>query len=124
MIDAKLLATYDLDGGGGPLDVYSVWMPRKADNVRFTVEVVANYRTELAATLWERNYDETGDGATAGVAVGFNQTMGRETLEKLGCKDLVRFQFRLNRGEDLLDTEIGWVLLRVLQPVWFESVKV
>ena len=124
MIDAKLLATYDLNGGGGPLDVYSVWMPRKADNVRFTVDVVANFGTELTATLLERNYDETGDGATTGVFVDFTQSMGRQTLERLGCKDLVRFRFRLNRGDALQDTEIGWVLLRVLQPVWFESVKV
>ena len=124
MIDAKLLATYDLNGGGGPLDVYSVWMPRKADNVRFTVDVVADFGTELTATLLERNYDETGDGATTGVFVDFTQSMGRQTLERLGCKDLVRFRFRLNRGDALQDTEIGWVLLRVLQPVWFESVKV
>ena len=84
MYDAKLLATYDLSTGGGPLDVYSVWMPRKADNVRFTVDVVANFGTELTATLLERNYDETGDGATTGVFVDFTQSMGRQTLERLG----------------------------------------
>lgn len=123
MIDAKLLATRNMDTGSS-YDVYGVWIPRKGDNLRLTAEVVANYGTDLTVTIFQKNYEDTGDGATAGVSTTFNQTTGRKTMELLGCKELIRMKLTLAPGGDLAASEVGLVLFRFLQPVWFETVKV
>ena len=123
MIDAKLLATFDAQAGS-PMDVYGVWIPRKGDNARFTLEVAQNYFTDLTAEVFQKNYEDTGDGTTAGISVNFNQATGRQTMELLGCKEVVRFKLSLQRGSNLPGEDVGLVLFRFLQPVWFEAVKV
>ena len=52
----------------------------------------------------------------------FDETTGRQTIELLGSKELLRFKLTLVRGGNLPEAEIGWVLFRVVQLVWFESV--
>ena len=123
MIDAKLLATFDAQAGS-PVDVYGVWIPRKGDNARFTLEVVQNYFTDFTAEVHQKNYEDTGDGSAAGPSVNFNKATGRQTMELLGCKELVRFKLSLQRGSGLPGADVGLVLFRFLQPVWFEAVKV
>lgn len=118
MLDAKLLPTFDLEHNK-TVTVYGVWIPRRGDNVRLTVEVVANQAATMVATLFQKNYDEPGDGTTTGVALTFT-SIGRQTMELLGAKELVRLQLKL----DPSGTDVGKVLYRVLQPVWFETVKV
>ena len=120
MIDAKLLATKTTDE---TVTVYGVWVPRRGDNVRLTVEVVDNQGVDLDVLVLQKNYEDTGDGATTGVSTGFDQVSGRQTVEVLGAKELIRFELRLARGLDLPSGEIGTVLLRFLEPVWFESVE-
>ena len=123
MIDAKLLATFDAQSGS-PVHVYGVWIPRKGDNARFTLEVVQNYFTDLTAEVFQKNYEDTGDGTTAGISVNFNEATGRQTMELLGCKELVRLKLSLQRGSSLPGEDVGLVLYRFLRPVWFEAVKV
>jgi len=120
MIDAKALATLPT----GLLELFGIWIPRKGDNVRFTVEVVQNYFTTLNVELYQKNYDETGNGAATSVSVDFDNTTGRAVMELLGSKELLRVKLTMAAAEGITDSEVGTVLLRFLQPVWFEAVKV
>lgn len=122
MIDAKWLPTYDTEAEG-QLFLYGVWIPRRGDNVRMTIEVVANMSAVLTATIFEKNYDEVGNGDATAAEVVFDATTGRQTLEALGVKELVRLQFKLAPHSEL-EEGIGKILYRVLQPAWFESLSV
>lgn len=120
MIDAKMLATFPTDQ---TLEVWGVWIPRRGDNVIFPLEVVANYATVLTAELFQKNYDESGNGTSASASTAFDETVGRQSITKLGAKELLRFRLTLARGVSASD-DCGLVLFRFLQPVWFETVKV
>ena len=122
MIDAKLLATPDVHGAS-EVDVYGVWIPRKGDNARFTLEVAQNYFTDLTAQVYQKNYEDTGNGTAAGIGVNFRKATGRQTMEILGCMELIRFKLSLQRGSGLPGADVGLVLFRFLRPVWFEAVK-
>lgn len=123
MIDAKLFRTLRVVSGNYvAYKILGVWIPRRGDNLRSTVEVVGIYGANLVATLFEKDYDETGDGATSSVAATFNESTGRQTIELIGAKELVRFELGIEPASTLRDGEMGWVLLRFLQPVWFETV--
>ena len=124
MLDAKLLATPDSGSGSTQIQVYGVWIPRKGDNMRLTAEVVANYATDFTVEMLQKNYEDTGNGSSTGVSMNFNQATGRQTVEVLGCKELVRVILTVDRGMSLEAGEVGLVLFRFLQPVWFETVKV
>lgn len=121
MIDAKILATRSDDTN---VEVWSTWIPRRGDNVIFTMEIPANYGSYVVVDLYQKNYDETGDGSSASASMTFDQATGRQSVTKLGAQELVRFKLTIQRGNDLGDSEVGWFLFRFLQPVWFESVKV
>jgi len=120
MIDAKLLVTPNNDE---QFVVHGVWVPRRGDNVRLTVEVVDNQGVDLEVRVLHKNYEDVGDGTTTGVTASFNETAGRQTLELLGAKELIRFELLLQRAIDVKEGELGRLLLRFLEPVWFESVK-
>jgi hypothetical protein len=122
MIDAKLLATKSADGDPDVV-VYGIWIPRRGDNVRLTIEVVDNQGTDLEIAVLHKNYADPGDGAASGTSTTFSQTTGRQTMELLGAKELIRFELTLRRGSDLEDGEVGSLLIRFLEPVWFESVR-
>ncbi len=123
MIDGKVLVTKESEVDG-PLEVWGVWIPRRGDNAIFALEVAVNYGTELIADLYQKNYDEVGNGTDAGVSLTFDEVAGRQTMTKLDAKEVVRVKLTVKRGVSLADKEIGNVLYRFLQPVWFESVKV
>ena len=120
MIDAKLLATAIQDG---TVVVYGVWGPRAGGNLRFTVEFVDHQGVDLGVSVRHNNYEDTGDGAATGVSTGFAETSGRQTVELLGAKELIRLVVQLERGSSLPSGEAGTVLLRFLEPVWFETVE-
>ncbi len=86
--------------------------------------MVHNYFTDLAVEVLERNYDEVGNGSSAGVSVSFVETAGRQTMEVLGSKELIRFKLSLVAGGNLPGGDVGIVVFRFLEPVWFESVEV
>jgi hypothetical protein len=119
MIDAKMLAT---TLGDVVYDVWGVWIPRRGDNVIFTVEVVTNYGTVFTVQLFEKNYDEPGDGSDALAGTGFDETTGRVSFTKLGAKELIRVRLSISRGGSLPVRDVGLLLYRFLQPVWFEKV--
>lgn len=121
MIDAKVLATGDFFGLR-PVELWGAWIPRGGDNFMLTVEVVANYGVKLSVALYEKNYEEVGDGASAQVEVVFDEGLGRKVLSKTGVKELVRVQLTVERGRSLPKEDVGLALYRFLQPLWFERV--
>ena len=123
MIDGKILATQKSDEEG-PLEVWGVWIPRKGDNLIFTMEVAKNYLTKVTAELFEKDYDEVGDGAFAGQSLEFDADEGRRSFTRLGAKEIVRIKLTVKRTDSLPERDVGWCLFRFLQPVWFEAVKV
>jgi len=123
VIDGKVLATGSSEDGDPLVEVWGVWIPRRADNVLFVVEVMANYFTDFAVDLFAKDYDDVGDGSSAGVGTTFSNRLGRSSFTKLGAKELVRVRLTLQRGQSLPETDIGLILFRFLEPIWFESVK-
>jgi hypothetical protein len=121
MIDAKVLATGPR--GSDPITVWGVWIPRRGDNTIFTLEVVGNYSTLLTAELFQKDYADPGDGTSASASTSFNSSTGRQSFTKLGCKEVVRVKLTLEPA-GVQSGEVGLVLFRFLQPVWFEAVKV
>jgi hypothetical protein len=122
MLDAKVLATV-LDEGL-PVEVWGVWIPRRGDNAIFSMEVVYNYGTMVTAELFMKDYDDAGDGSATGQSFAFDVATGRQSITQLGAKELVRVKMTLNRGDGLSVDDVGVILFRFLEPVWFESVKV
>lgn len=124
MIDAKLLRTpRATDSDPIQYDVYGVWIPRRGDNVRMTMELVSNYYADVTATLLYKNYDDTGDGITSGVSTQFTSNVtGIKEMELLGSKELVRVKLSVFAATGLRSGDMGWFLFRFLQPVWFEAV--
>lgn len=115
MIDAKLLPSYKSE----PLTVYGVWIPRKGDNLRLTVEVVWQLGADFTATLYQKNYADVGDGASTAASVEFKAATGRQSMELLGVKELVRVALTCAPNADA----VGLALYRALHPVWFETVR-
>lgn len=120
MIDAKMLATKKEDE---TVSVFGVWIPRRGDNAIFTIEVIDNFGAFVTAEVYQKNYDEVGDGTATGTTMTFDQTTGRQSITRLGSKELVRIKLTVERGGLLSPTEVGMFLFRFLEPVWFEAVK-
>lgn len=102
--------------------VFSPWFPRQGDNLRATVELIANGASaNITVTVLTRASDVTGNGSPIGSTFGSSGgTLGRTTQEFTptdGINELVRYKF------DPGATSGGWVLFRMLTPVWFDSAK-
>lgn len=126
MIDAHLLKTMPAAGAEQqPVLVYSPWFPREGDNGRFTLEVVAISEATITLEVFHKNTEDTGDGTAYGDATNilFDNKSGRTTQEWTGLKELVRFRYEVLPHSEAPDGTVGWVLFRLLRPVWFESVK-
>ena len=102
--------------------VYSPWFPRQGDNLRATVELVANAASaNITVTVLTKAQDSTSNGSPIGSTFGSSGgTLNRYTAEFTptdGINELVRYKF------DPGTTSSGWVLFRMLAPVWFDSIK-
>jgi hypothetical protein len=120
MIDAKVLATGSR--AGESYEVWGIWMPRRGDNVMLTVEVVANFAATFEVQLFEKNYDEPGNGFDALVGTAFPETTGRSSFTKFGAKELIRVRLSIIIAGSAPDGDVGLLLYRFLEPVWFEDV--
>jgi hypothetical protein len=102
--------------------IYSPWFPRQGDNLRATVELVANASSaNITVTVLTKKSEETTNGTAIGSTFGSSGgTLGRyvgEFTPTDGINELVRYKF------DPGTTGSGWVLFRMLAPVWFDSAK-
>ena len=116
MFDAQLLIV-----GTEPVIVYSPLMGRGGDNLTLSLDVVAIEGATIKVDIMTKNSEGTGNGAlvaatglplTLSTAVQDNVTIGPDKLE-----ELVRYRFTVS------GTKGDWVLFRMLNPVWFDSVK-
>lgn len=108
MIDARLL----MAGSA----VYTPWVPRGGDNLRATLDVVdLGTSGEITVSVWTKNSEDTGDGSDANGSVSITRSsVGRTTQEWEGdAKEWVRYKIVVNGN---------WVLFRMLEPVWFDTV--
>lgn len=107
--------------------VYSPWFPRQSDNLRAQLEVVAvGSSATLKVSVLTKNSEETGDGTVisevggdldSGMGVGRHWAEFGPSSSPTGLKELARYKF------DPGTTSSGWVLFRMLSPVWFDSMK-
>ena len=121
MFDAQLLIA---DGGGSEVQVFGPWMTREGDDARLTLEIVDIYAgetTTLRVEVYQKNTEDTGDGTPyAGTSISATATGVAASVEWTGVKELVRYKFTYTGG---LEGD-GWVLFRMLDPVWFDAVAV
>jgi len=103
--------------------VYGPWIERKADNIIFTVDVieiqdVAN--AQITFRLFTKNLEATTDGDEVDSTVKIERTTeGREDAQwgpdtGTGLKELVRYECK---------AEVGFSNFRVLEPVWFNTIR-
>ncbi len=102
--------------------VYSPWFPRQGDNMVGTVELVASSGStaNITVTVLTRASDNTGNGTATGSTFGSSGgTAGRYSgtiTAANGINEMVRYKF------DPGVVSSGWVLFRMLAPVWFDSI--
>ena len=120
-------AQYLLAPSGGTTAVYSPWFPRGADNGRFTAELirlVGSGTAKLVVRLFHKNadadasYDGTEVDATKTIQITAEGT--RTTTEWTGLRELVRYKIEVTETASGGDV---WILFRMLDPVWFDTVK-
>ena len=104
--------------------VYSPWFPRGGDNLRATVELIASYNSSsnITVSVLTKNAEETTDGTAIGSTFASSggtagRYAGEFTAGATALKEMVRYKF------DPGTVTSGWVLFRMLPPVWFDSVR-
>lgn len=118
MFEAQYLMTKNNTTG---IVVFSPWFPRKGDNIQYAIDLIEAVGAKISVTLFTKNTEDPGDGTTTGSAISLTNTVGvTSEVLKQGVVELVRYQF--NVVADASNT-LGWVLFRMLSPVWFDSVK-
>ena len=110
-----------------PYRLYGPWMLRRGDSVRCTVDVGAISGAPVVdIELFTKNTEDAGDGTNADAAAAtviVANAIGRQTVEWLSAgnialKELVRYRYTIT-GNAVTD----WIIFRMLQPVWFDSLK-
>ncbi len=99
--------------------VYSPWLPRAADSVRFSLDYVWGSTAKLEIEVYHKNVEDMGDGFLKDGLIS-RTAPGRSTQEWSGLEELVRFRFTLTTT---LGTSVPRVLFRMLSPCWFDTVK-
>jgi hypothetical protein len=118
MFDAQIL----IAPGLGSTVVYSPWMPRQGDNAVFIAEVVEINLATLQVRVFTKAHENAGSGSDADTGTSISiSSAGVSSDEWDGLKDLVRFEFTL---DNLLNDDQEWVLFRMHEPIWFDSVLV
>jgi len=102
-------------------NVYSPWMKRTGDYVRVHAELVdLESSASLTIKLFTKNLEDTTNGAEVDSSTSIELTAaGIDSAEwgpstGIGLKELVRYKF---------EPSTGWVLFRVLKPIWFNAVR-
>lgn len=123
MFHGQILMT---QADGSAVSVYSPWLPRGADYVLATLDLIKAYNLgasigSLEVRVFHKNAEDAGDGTQVGTTSISRETAGRTTTEFGPLKELVRFKFTIGA---VGASATGWALFRMLSPVWFDAVKV
>lgn len=102
-------------------EVYSPWMPRQGDNIVVTMQTLEHSAATaaLAVQLFHKDSEETGPGTAVSGSTATRTTAGTSEVEYAGVKEFVRYKFLCtSTAQDAED----YVLFRMLDPVWYDSV--
>ena len=114
--DAQYLFTSNMTIG---FSVYSPWMARGGDQIMYVLDLVDAQGAKIRVDLLTKNTEDTGDGTVVSTITATN-TLGRTPKEyTTGLKELVRYKFTAIADE----AAIGFVLFRMLSPVWWDTVS-
>lgn len=118
MFEAQLLQA--------PSTVYSPWFPRGGCSITATLDVVEieGDDTIIKVEVFTKPSEDAGPGSNADVGTDIQRSgtdgPGRSSETWAGeVNDLVRYKFDVTNDMGLP----GWVLFRMLPPLWFDSVK-
>ena len=102
--------------------VWSPWMKRGGNNIRVTVDLIANTTgTEVQIELFDKKSEDAGDGNPVDASnVIKTSTVGQSVGAWSGLEDLVRYKISADKAGG---SDSDYVLFRMLTPVWFESVN-
>lgn len=117
MIDAQLVPF----GKSGSNVLFTPWFPRKEDNIRIVVELLAADLGKVGFEMMHKNSEDPGDGTVMSGKVEVGSVGRSNPQEWLGLKELCRFRVTASSTES--PVEDGWVLFRLLSPEWFATVK-
>jgi hypothetical protein len=101
--------------------VFSPWETRFADNIRVIVEVAAIYNASITIDLYEKNIDDIGDGTSKAGSISTASVGRTAPQEWTAVKEMVRYKITVAWGGTAGSG--GWVLFRLLDLVWFDTVK-
>ncbi len=99
---------------------YSPWMPRQADNVTMTLDLMQAMGAKLKVELITKSLETAGDGTTVGATISLQGTPNEYTATASGVNELVRYKFTVDAD---VDETIGGVLFRMLDLLWYDTVK-
>ena len=122
-------------------NVLSPWFPREADNAIFTWEKIQeSVSVGLTVEVWHKNTEDIGEGDKLSVTGSWGSSGNLNYGTFNGIKELVRFEFTVGSSQstltgfvqspggtgaevhtDVIGTDIGWIMFRMLAPTWFNT---
>lgn len=107
---------------GTPVVIDGPWFGRKGDMIDYTVDIADVLNATISVALIHKNTEDTGNGAATGSTIAATSTIGRTDQEfTSGLKEMVRYRFTVVCEDEV--PGLGWILFRMLPPVWFDSLK-
>ena len=118
MFDAQLLKVTSAGNY-----VLGPWMERGGDNGMFAIDVIAISLAggfPIRISLDTKASEDAGNGtATGGLSLEVTATGRTPGTQTGGMKELVRYRYSFNIKAGSED----WILFRMLQPSWYDTVK-
>ena len=101
--------------------VFSPWIPRGGDHCKLTVDLVQVNGAKLAIELQTKNSETAGDTGSPMASQSALSAAGVQTTfaSTAASLELVRYKFTCTANEN---GTMGYVLFRMLSPVWFDAV--
>ena len=118
MFEAQYLMTDNSSGN----HFFGPWVSRAADNITYMVAIEQISGATLTVELWEKNLEDSGNGAQhTDATTGALSATGETSEDVAGVEELVRYRYTIKANEP---STLGWVLFRMLPPVWGDAVEV
>ena len=111
-----------LHQNGEGFSVYSPWFPKGGANAQFTLDLIQAKDTEIGVEVFTKNTEDTGEApgtAAASLAATNSEDQHQFGTTSANLKELVRYKFTASPKSG---ASPGFVLFRMLAPVWFDAV--